>query len=271
MPNLKNKLPEVRSDLSNEKRLLKSDLVSFLQHSEGLSSNKAKNIIRKIFQWITYNLATGKKVSIKEFGSFYCGYVRETTTTHPATKKEISIKERVRLIFKPEKKTKSLIQAALGFLRPSSEDDELPLPGKDTKESLERVREELYESHEPNINKMCKKDRAANAPHIVRTSLLTYLKEEFEYELDWIHPITFKRYSSESIFAALKILKEVNERGYRILYASWTSGLTCSMLADRFFYSATTVKRHIEKSLDILVLLLFFPDLHIDLIELKDF
>lgn len=117
------KLDEVKTHSTDSNVLRKSDLISFIQHTEGLSANKAKSVVKNVFKWISIHLAQGKKVSIKDFGSLYASYVKETYTTHPSSKAKIYIDERVRLIFKPEKKTKDLIQAALPYIKPDKSDE----------------------------------------------------------------------------------------------------------------------------------------------------
>lgn len=101
---------------------LKSDLVSYLQHSEGLSGNKAKAVIKRIIQWILINLSQGNKVSLKGFGSFYSTYVAGRITKHPVSKDPVEISERARLVFKPEKNAKRVIQHCLDIIRPDKDD-----------------------------------------------------------------------------------------------------------------------------------------------------
>ena len=128
----------------------------------------------------------------------------------------------------------------------------------------------LQNNSKVDIIEQIKKDRVSNRPHEVRTSLLEYLKNDFPYGCDWIHPITYHRFRNAAINNALLLLKEVNPKSYKILWALWTTRKGTKILADGFFYSPTTLKRHCEKAIDILALFLFYPDLHIELLELTN-
>lgn len=128
---------------------------------------------------------------------------------------------------------------------------------------------ELADSVKIDISERVKQDRPDNMPHLIRNSMFDYLKQDFPYGKDWIHPVTYTRYRHSTMETALKLLREVNPQAYKILWAMWTSRKGSKILADGFFFSPTTLKRHCEKAIDILALLLFFPDLHIELLEIS--
>ena len=237
---------------ANTPEVYKRDLIQYIQHTTGLSENKSKAIIKKTFEWILLKLATKNKVCIKDFGIFYTTYVKNTQSKAPNSNKIININEVLRIIFKPEKLAKSLVKTNLN----KSEDSTCTID-----ENFKLLQENL--EYDP--NHLFLEDRNKHEVHIVRSSMLTYLKEQFPYGKDWIHPITYERYSCNSIKTALLLLQEMNPEKYRILWALWTTRKDSIYLANKFYCSVQTIKRQWERAVDLLVLFLFFPDLNSDI------
>lgn len=236
----------------------KTDLIHYIQHTVGLSENKSKIIIKKVFEWITLNLALNHKVSIKEFGIFYNTYVKRKNCNHPTTQEEITISETARVVFKPEKSLKTKVQPALTQL---NKDHTYTSPNPKVDKLFNEIREGL--KYDP--TNVIKQERHKYAVHDVRSSLLTYLKMDFPYGKDWIHPITYERYACKAIKTALLVVQELNPEQYRILWALWTTRKDSIYLSTRFYCSVQTIKRQWERAIDLLALILFFPELNADI------
>lgn len=238
------KLPEV----------YKRDLIQYIEHTTGLSENRSKAIVKKTFEWILLKLATNNKVCIKDFGIFYTSLVKNTKCKSVNNGEIININEVLRIIFKPEKLAKVLVKCNL-----NRSDD------YDSLNNIDKNFKLLQENLEFDPTHAFLEDRNKHEVHIVRASMLTYLKEHFPYGKDWIHPITFERYSCAAIKTALLILQEINPDKYRILWALWTTRKDSIYLANKFYCSVQTIKRQWERAVDLLILFLFFPELNSDI------
>lgn len=130
---------------------------------------------------------------------------------------------------------------------------------------LEKLFLDLKKQLEYDPEHEMKKDKTLNTIHLVRNSLLYYLINDFPYGKDWVHPITYESYKCSCIKTALLILKELNPERYKILWALWATRKTVSSLSNRFYCSVQTIKRQWERAIDSLILLLFFPELNVDI------
>ena len=104
--------------------------------------------------------------------------------------------------------------------------------------------------------------RAKNSPHLVRSSFFKYLKEDFVDERDWRHPATQATYTTKQVREALQAYKHMNPSCYRALWATWTTGASRDFIADHFRFSGSTIKRRTDEGVSIILLMLFFPELH---------
>lgn len=112
--------------------------------------------------------------------------------------------------------------------------------------------------------------RPTNAPDLVRSSFLQYLKTEFPYSMDWSHPVTKTTYSCESIKQKLEALKVCNPQTYKALWALWTTRATRAFLAERLNYSGSTIRRLWDRGIDTVLLMLLYPDLDPGIFQLYD-
>lgn len=109
--------------------------------------------------------------------------------------------------------------------------------------------------------------RAINSPDIVRSNFFSYLKFDFMYGGDWIHPITAEHFTQGMILEKLITLKHSDPQSYKALWVLWTTHETRTFIADRLNYSGSTLRRIWDRGIDTLILLLLFPMLdvgHID-------
>lgn len=107
------------------------------------------------------------------------------------------------------------------------------------------------------------RERAVNSPSIVRTSFLTYLKTQFPYEHDWVHPTTNVVFCHELIKEVLADYKMIDEAvdgsSYRALWYLWSTQGTRAYIAQCLNYSSPTIKRRWDKSIDTILLMLLYP------------
>lgn len=71
--------------------------------TNGMSDKKAKEIVDAVLESIIDGLQSGKKVSIKEFGTFSVAEYNERKGKNPQTGEEITIPAGKRIKFKPAK------------------------------------------------------------------------------------------------------------------------------------------------------------------------
>jgi len=122
---------------------------------------------------------------------------------------------------------------------------------------------------------MARKNRnrsnAVNSPNGVRQSLLEYIKHEFPYQQDWVHPVTQDTFSWKEIKTCLEKFKGFNRNAYKALYILMTTNGSRSFIASRLLVSTSTLRRIWDNSIDILLLNLMYPTLDPGDIQLYDF
>lgn len=106
--------------------------------------------------------------------------------------------------------------------------------------------------------------------HLVRKSFLNYLKNEFPYECDWVHPTSHKLWKCSQIKEALSRIKRLNPENYKVLWALWMTRETTEFLAQRFCYSTTVIKKKWERAISTVMVLLIYPELDDEQIALYD-
>lgn len=104
---------------------------------------------------------------------------------------------------------------------------------------------------------------ARNSPHVVRSHFQNYLKTEYMYSLDWVHPVSKDIYSHDSIKNVIAQYKHLSPSNYKALWALWTSSTNREALASLFSYSASTIKRRWDEGVDAILFLLIWPELNI--------
>ena len=109
--------------------------------------------------------------------------------------------------------------------------------------------------------------KAINSHDVIRSNFFCYLKFDFMYGVDWVHPITSEHFSQSMILEKLVSLKHSDPQSYKALWVLWTTHETRAFIADRLNYSGSTLRRIWDRGIDTLILLLLFPMLdvgHID-------
>lgn len=110
------------------------------------------------------------------------------------------------------------------------------------------------------------KTKSTSKQNTVRKSFLEYLKNKFPLEYPWVHPTTKRVWSHKDVEAALLKVKELNNENYKVLWGLWTTGETTEFLSQRFHLSTSVIKHKWEKAVNLTLLLLLYPNLHIDLL-----
>lgn len=105
------------------------------------------------------------------------------------------------------------------------------------------------------------RQRPRNAPHLIRSSLLKYIRHGFAYGLDWTHPLTGTTYEYGDVRQALEYYQKLNRENYKALWALWHTGQSRSWIAEKFCYSGSSIRRRWDKAIDSLLVFLDFPTL----------
>lgn len=109
-----------------------------------------------------------------------------------------------------------------------------------------------------------------NSPNKVRNSLLLYIKHEFAYKKDWVHPVTEEVFSHQLIKEKIETFKTVNPQGYKALWILFTTSATRTFIAYRMLISTSTLRRIWDNALDTIILMLIYPSLVPDKIDIYD-
>ena len=99
-----------------------------------------------------------------------------------------------------------------------------------------------------------------NSPNLVRRSFLNYLRSSFAYSQNWEHP-TGKVFKHSLIKRVLKDYMEMDHTGYKALWYLWTTQGTRSFIAEQLNHSSPTIKRRWDNSINVIMLMLLFPEL----------
>jgi hypothetical protein len=102
---------------------------------------------------------------------------------------------------------------------------------------------------------------AKNSPNIIRRSFLNYLRTEFPYGESWIHPVNNNKIEHALIKRVLTDYMKMDCLGYKALWYLWTTQGTRSFIAEQLNFSAPTVKRKWDKSINTIMHMLLFPEL----------
>ena len=80
------------------------DLIKTLQKKTDISMREAELVVEKFFNEISYVLADGERVEIREFCTFSVKNYKAYTGRNPKTNEKIEIKAKRMPVFKPSKK-----------------------------------------------------------------------------------------------------------------------------------------------------------------------
>lgn len=118
------------------------------------------------------------------------------------------------------------------------------------------------------MTEITNKEKKVSSQHLVRKSFLHYLKNDFPYGVDWIHPSSKEVWSSEQIKDTLVRVKRLNPENYKVLWALWMTKETNEFIARRLCYSTTVIKKKWEKAINAVMILLLYPDLDDELLDI---
>jgi len=113
-----------------------------------------------------------------------------------------------------------------------------------------------------------KRNNKTNSPNKIRTSFISYLMTEFPHQQSWTHPTTLQEFSHSSILSILSRYKQTNPERYKALYVLFTTQKTRAFVAERLFISSSTVRRHWDKAIDTVMVMLLYPELEADTLSL---
>ncbi len=103
--------------------------------------------------------------------------------------------------------------------------------------------------------------RMSNAPDIIRSAFVEYLRRDFPYGYNWIHPTTLTEYEHDVIKEKLERFRNLNSFHYRALWCLWTTQQSRTFIANHFNFSGSSVRRLWNRSIDAILVMLFFPEL----------
>ena len=89
--------------------LTKNDIVNSIYMQIGYSKRISEELLDDLFDIILDKLITNHKVKIAKFGTFILRNKKQRLGRNPKTRKEVMIKERNVILFKPSKEFKNYI------------------------------------------------------------------------------------------------------------------------------------------------------------------
>ncbi|MEP2448882.1 MAG: HU family DNA-binding protein [Balneola sp.] len=101
------------------KKVTFSELIKAFAESNGITQQKAEEMIRGVFDLVIDDLEENGKASITSFGSFELKNVAERTGINPQTKEEIVIPAHKKVSFKPFKALEQTVNAPFAGLEPT--------------------------------------------------------------------------------------------------------------------------------------------------------
>lgn len=101
------------------KKITFSELIKAFAESNGITQQKAEEMIRGVFDLVIDDLEENGKASITNFGSFELKDVAERTGINPQTKEEIVIPAHKKVSFKPFKALEQTVNAPFAGLEPT--------------------------------------------------------------------------------------------------------------------------------------------------------
>ena len=85
----------------------KSDIISLLEKKfEYLPKREVERTLEKILHFFSYNLSQGKRIELRDFGTFTIKKRAERVGRNPSTGEKIEIKKKVFIHFNPGKNLK---------------------------------------------------------------------------------------------------------------------------------------------------------------------
>lgn len=212
------------------------DFLKYVQKKRGVSQAITKQILKDFTEFVIYSLLEQHKVHLQELGSLQAV---------PSNRYGLRIK------FRPAQKLKNLIRGIdslgksynpiLKFLHQEEGSSDFEPSISPTPEELGRIKE--------------------NGENIVRKSFLTYLREQLPYGKDWQHPITKELFSHQLVRERLEFFRKNYPENFSILWGLWTNQKSRRTLSKHHCFSANTVQRRWDASIDNILTLLLFPDL----------
>ncbi len=229
------------------KTVSKNELAEALVRVEGITYTQAKRIITLLIEQTTLILAEGKVIDLMGFAKIYGKYVKERVGSHPKTKEPIMIDPTVRLKVEVSSKLKRVLGTEINRFKAIEDTGEVPET---------EAYKLMYPAQESTANTMSK-----NSPNRVRQSMQDYLKYEFVESMPWVHPVTGEMYSHQLIGDKLKVLKKAKPECYKAIYAMWTTNISKTIIADKYYCSQSTIKRRWDSGISTLLLLVLYPEL----------
>ena len=98
------------------KKITFSELIKAFAESNGITQQKAEEMIRGVFDLVIDDLEENGKASITNFGSFELKDVAERAGINPQTKEEIVIPAHKKVSFKPFKALEQTVNAPFAGL-----------------------------------------------------------------------------------------------------------------------------------------------------------
>jgi nucleoid DNA-binding protein len=242
------------------------DFIYGIVHQEGLSESQARKVIQLLISQIELALYAGATVQLPRLGKLYVRYIPERKGIHPRYRNDILIKSSLRVCFEQAQSLKSELEKKIELFEEILEE---PAGGKG-KEKSKRKFQSLFQAQygQPVTKNKADRERAENAPNIVRSSFLQYLRTHFVYGLPWKHPVTGTEFDKDQVVQRLKEYSSLDPSGYKVLWYIWTTQKSRVFIADALSLSTSTVKRRQNKAADTVLLMLLLPELKPENFEL---
>lgn len=178
------------------KKITFSELIKAFAESNGITQQKAEEMIRGVFDLVIDDLEENGKASITNFGSFELKDVAERTGINPQTKEEIVIPAHKKVSFKPFKALEQTVNAPFAGLEPTLLGEKSGTETKETtaKEEKEQEPEVFEDPFEEVIKPAEEQDDEAETPDSAEEEA----EEEQEQEENEVEaPPVFKAHEKE--------------------------------------------------------------------------
>jgi hypothetical protein len=213
-------------------------LLEYINFKRGIPKNVAKSVIEDLSDYVLLKLAQGDKVSIPDLGSF-------TTIPNPYYGARVKYRpsERVKRTVRNEAKREETCQDLIQEFQIEDKDEEDRAPELSPKE----------------LGKNSK-----NGENIIRSSFLDYLRDDFAFGKDWVHPTSKVVVSHELIKDKLLQYKKQQPENHLLLWSLVTNQQTREIISLHRRLSTSSVQRRWNKAISNILTACLFPELEPD-------
>lgn len=217
----------------------------YLQHRLGISHLVTNAFLKAVTEWISIKLRKREVAVLPYIGKI-------TLKITPKCKK---------LNYTPGISLRNRIDSELG------KESFFKLSLDSIKEKLGLTQYKVNQQVQEELEEELRTDRRViikNEQDLLRHNMLYYYQRHYPHSMDWIHPVTKKRYSWQDMSGALALIKTYSWKDYRLLLTTLLSIGYRRKLLLKWKLSKSDYYRSLYKSLDSILMLLECPKLSSD-------